>query len=354
MLIRVTGLRAVVVHLPIDPPIAIGGGEWICSADCVLTFLDTDEGLTGEGLVFTFNGRHLRRIHEMILRLEDLVIGIDPTTSNSPGIEGLSLVGAAAIDTAMWDLRGKAAGLNVAHLIGACRQSLPAYASGGLWQQSTIDELQRVADAFVADGFRAVKMRIGSGNPRETVTRVQAVREAIGPDVALMVDAYQQLTANQAIRLGRMLEPLNLTWFEEPVSCHDHNGEAEIRRALDIRLASGESLSGPRGILGLLQADAVDIAMPDLQRMGGPTGLLKAGQMCEEFDTLCSPHLFTEMSLSLTATLPSACYLECMPWFGRIYREQIELDGDGNAVVPDRPGWGFSFDPDQVRRYTAA
>jgi L-alanine-DL-glutamate epimerase-like enolase superfamily enzyme len=213
--------------------------------------------------------------------------------------------------------------------------------------------LQREADALVAKGCRAVKMRIGTGDPRETVSRVQAVREAIGPDVALMVDAYQQLTVQQAIRVGHMLEGLNLTWFEEPVICHDHSAEAEIRRALNIPLASGESLYGLRGIRDLLQADAVDVAMPDLQRIGGPTELLKAGRLCEEFDTLCSPHLFTEMSLSLTATLPSACYLEYMPWFERIYRERIELDGDGNAIVPERPGWGFSLDHDQIRRYTA-
>lgn len=358
-------MRTVAVNLPIDPPIGTGAQGSIRSAGCVLTFLDTDEGLTGEGLAFTLNNRRLSVIHEMIRQLNDLVVGLDPLMGGSLnvrawqdlnflGYEGVSIVGVAAIDMALWDLRGKAAGLNVGHLIGACRPSVPTYASGGLWQHYTIDELQREAAALVETGFRAIKTRIGPGDPREAVTRVQAVRDAVGPEVAVMVDAYQQLTVKEAIRVGRMLEPLNLTWFEEPVICHDHDGEAEIRRALDTPIASGESLYTHRGILGLLQAGAVDVAMPDLQRMGGPTELLKAGHLCEAFHTPCSPHLFTEMSLSLAAALPSCYYLEYMPWFEAIYRERIELDSDGNSVVPDRPGWGFSFDPEQVRRYSAS
>ncbi|OJZ76116.1 hypothetical protein BRW65_01395 [Mycobacterium paraffinicum] len=361
---KVTGLRTTIVRLPIDPAIGLGGQGSIRSADCVLTFIDTDEGLTGEGLVFTLNNRGLTVIHAMVRQLSDLVVGLDPLMSGSLNAragqdvnflgKGVATIGVAAIDMALWDLRGKAAGLNVAHLIGACRASVPTYASGGLWQHLTIDELQQEANALVAKGFRAVKTRIGAADPHETVTRVRAVREAIGPSIALMVDAYQQLTVTQAIRIGRMLEGMNLTWFEEPVLCHDHTGEAEIRRALDTPLASGESVFTHRGILELLQAGAVDVAMPDLQRMGGPTGLLKAGQLCEAFCTPCSPHLFTEMSLALLAAMPSGYFLEYMPWFEAIYRERIQLDSDGNSVVTDRPGWGFSFDPEQVRRYCAS
>ena len=141
---KITRLRTQVVHLPINPPILTSIMGSIKSADCVLTFLDTDEGLTGEGLVFSINNRRLGVIHQMIRDLEDLVVGLDPLLGGSLnakawkdlnflGYEGVSIVGLAAIDNALWDLRGKAAGLNVAHLIGACRSSVPTYASGGLW-----------------------------------------------------------------------------------------------------------------------------------------------------------------------------------------------------------------------------
>jgi L-alanine-DL-glutamate epimerase-like enolase superfamily enzyme len=361
---KITALRTQVVHLPITPPIQSSIMGALRSADCVLTFLDTDQGLTGEGLVMTINNRRLGVIHEMIRNLEDLVIGLDPRFGGSLnarawkelnflGYEGVSIIGLAALDNALWDLRGKAAGLNVAHLLGACRAAVPTYASGGLWLGSTLDELQREARGFVERGYRAMKTRVGPGDPEKMVARVAAVREAVGPDIGLMVDANQQMTVKQAIRIGRMLEELNLTWFEEPVICHDHEGEAQVAAALDTPIASGETVYTHRGILTMLEARAADILMPDLQRMGGPSEFLKAGHLCEAFHIPCASHLFPEMSLALLAALPGGHYLEHMPWFEPIYRERLELDANGDAMVPDRPGWGFSFDPDAIRRFAA-
>jgi L-alanine-DL-glutamate epimerase-like enolase superfamily enzyme len=359
---KITRLRTQVVHLPINPPILTAILGSIRSADCVLTFLDTDEGITGEGLVMSINNRRLGVIHEMIRNLEDLVVGLDPRFGgtlnakawkdlNFLGYEGVSIVGLAATDNALWDLRGKAAGLNVAHLIGACRPAVPTYASGGLWLGSSIDDLQKEAAGFVARGFRAMKTRVGPADPERMVERVAAVREAVGPDIHLMVDANQQMSVKQAIRIGRMMEELNLTWFEEPVICHDHEGEARIAAALDTPIASGETVYTHRGILRMLDARSADVLMPDLQRMGGPTEFLKAGHLCEAYHIPCASHLFPEMSLPLLAALPGGYYLEHMPWFEAIYRERIELDTAGHAIVPDRPGWGFSFDPEAIRKH---
>ena len=360
---KITRLRTQVVHLPIDPPIPTAILGSLRSADCVLTFLDTDEGLTGEGLVLSINNRRLSVIHEMIRQLEDLVIGMDPRLGGSLnarawkelnflGYEGVSIVGLAAIDNALWDLRGKAAGLNVAHLIGACRPAQPTYASGGLWLGSSIDDLQMEAAGFVERGFKAMKTRVGPTDPEKMVERVAAVREAIGPDIGLMVDANQQMSVKQAIRIGRMMEEFNLTWFEEPVICHDHEGEAQIAAALDTPIASGETVYTHRGILQMLEARSADVLMPDLQRMGGPTEFLKAGHLCEAYHIPCASHLFSEMSLALLASLPGGYYLEHMPWFESLYKERIELDANGHAVVPDRPGWGFSFDPEAIVRFS--
>jgi L-alanine-DL-glutamate epimerase-like enolase superfamily enzyme len=359
---KITRLRTQVVHLPINPPILTAILGSIRSADCVLTFLDTDEGITGEGLVMSINNRRLGVIHEMIRNLEDLVVGLDPRFGgtlnakawkdlNFLGYEGVSIVGLAATDNALWDLRGKAAGLNVAHLIGACRPAVPTYAFGGLWLGSSIDDLQKEAAGFVARGFRAMKTRVGPADPERMVERVAAVREAVGPDIHLMVDANQQMSVKQAIRIGRMMEELNLTWFEEPVICHDHEGEARIAAALDTPIASGETVYTHRGILRMLDARSADVLMPDLQRMGGPTEFLKAGHLCEAYHIPCASHLFPEMSLPLLAALPGGYYLEHMPWFEAIYRERIELDTAGHAIVPDRPGWGFSFDPEAIRKH---
>jgi L-alanine-DL-glutamate epimerase-like enolase superfamily enzyme len=360
---KITRLRTVVVDLPIKPPI-VSAIFAIHSTSCILCFLETDEGLVGEGLVHAINGLRVKVLHEMAQSLEQLVLGLDPTLGGSfnarawkelnfLGYEGVTIQAMAGIDLALWDLRGKAAGLNVSRLIGAVRQEVPAYASGGLWLSSSIDELQREAADFVAAGFRAVKTRVGQGQPEAMVARVRAVREAIGPDIGLMVDANQQLSVPEAIRLGRMLEPLNLTWFEEPVICYNHEGEAAVSEALDTPIASGETVHTHRGVLRMLQARAADILMPDVQRMGGPTEFLKAGALCEAFNTPISSHLFPEFSLPLLAALPNALYLEHMPWFEPLYGQKLVLDREGKAIVPVAPGWGVNFDPAAIAHHKA-
>ena len=216
----------------------------------------------------------------MVLSLEPLVLGLDPTLGGSVnarawkelnflGYEGVTIQALAGIDMALWDLRGKAAELNVSRFIGGVREAAPVYASGGLWLSSSIDELQREASDFIAAGFRTVKMRVAPGKAEAMVARVRAVREAIGPEIGLMVDANQQLSVSEAIHLGRALEPFNLTWFEEPVICHNHEGEAAVAATLDTPIASGETVHTHRGVLRMLQARAADILMPDIQRMGG-------------------------------------------------------------------------------------
>jgi L-alanine-DL-glutamate epimerase-like enolase superfamily enzyme len=358
---QIIRLRTEVVQIPFDPPIAAAIFA-LNSIDAVLTFLETDAGIVGEGIVFTVNNRRLKVIHEMICSLEPLIIGLDPALGGSVnarawrelnfvGYEGVSILGLAGIDMALWDLRAKAASLNVAAMLGACRTAVPTYASGGLWLGHTADALQAEAADFVARGFRAMKIRLGKPDPREDVARVAALRAAVGPDIALMADANQQLSVSEAIRLGRMLEEFNLTWFEEPVICHDHAGEAAVAAALDTPIASGETVWTHRGVKRMLDARAADIMMPDLERMGGPTEFIKAGHLCEAFNVPLASHLFTEMSLPLLAAAANCAWLEHMPWFEPLYGATIPLDADGRAVVSNKPGWGYSLDPTAIRRF---
>lgn len=358
---KITRLRTEIVHMPFAPPIGSALGA-LRSSDCVAVFLESDARLVGEGLVFTLNGNRLKLLHEMVLSLEPLVIGLDPELSGSfalqawrdvgfIGHKGVSIIGLAGVEEALWDMRAKAAGLNLSRLLGACRTAVPVYHSGGLWYDRSIDQLQREAGDFVTQGWRGMKMRLGKPDPKEDVARVRAVREAIGPDVALMVDSNQRWTVTEAIRLGRMLEEFSLAWYEEPVAYHDHDGEARIAAALDTPVASGETEYTSRGMFEMLRLKSADILMPDLQRMGGPSGFLKAAHLAEAFDTPVASHLFPEMNLALLAAVPNAMFLEYMPWCELLYAERIALDAAGCAIVPDRPGWGFAFDPAAIARY---
>ncbi|CAN5692705.1 mandelate racemase/muconate lactonizing enzyme family protein [soil metagenome] len=353
---KITRLRTSVASIPFDPPIDIGTGV-LRSSGCVMVFLETDQGVVGEGLVSSLNGQGLPMIDAIVHSMEPHVLGLDPTLSGAFSIKagaqarafghaGISIVALAAIENALWDLRAKLLGVNVSRLIGACRTSVPCYQSDELWIALTIDELQRSAAKQVDKGFRAMKMRLKGTT--EDVARVRAVREAIGPDVALMADLNQKLRVPAAIRLGRDLEEFKLAWIEEPVAFHNHAGEAQVAAALDTPIASGESVYTSKGVREMLQLGSVDVLMPDLQRMGGPGEFIKAAHLAEAFDIPVSGHLFPEMSLALMASLPNAAIVEVMPWASPLYKEKIELNDKGEAIVPDRAGWGFSLDPKAI------
>lgn len=359
---KITKLRRRAISVPL--PKAIPSAKIIMrSIDCVLVYLDTDEGLTGEGLVFTLNGTRLKVLDEMIASLEPLVVGLEPEQGAAffarawneigfLGRTGVAVIGLSAIDMALWDLRGKAANLNVSRLVGSLRETLPVYRSNGLRLNTGIDDLQTEAAGFVSQGFRAVKMSLGNAKTADDVARVKAVREAIGPDIQLMSDCNQQFNAAQAIRLGRAIEQYNLAWIEEPVPSHDHAAEAQVAAALDTPIASGENEYTHTGMLDMLRQKSADILMPDMQRMGGPTEMIKVAHLCDAFKIPISPHLFCEMTLSLAAALPGVMIGEYIHWFEPLYSTRIQLDDKGHAIVPkDVPGWGMSFDPAAVERF---
>ena len=354
---KIKDVRTVMVNVPSE--------KWVIKPDirslsCVLVFVDTDEGITGESLVFTFEKKHLDVLNSMVLSLKTTVVGEDLRYTGRIwqrmwqeirffGQKGIAVFGLSAIDRACWDAVGKAAGQPLYKLLGAYRDEVPAYASG-LWLPRSIEELVNDAKDFAREGFRAIKMRIGKPRIEEDVERVRAVRQAIGPGVALMVDANKRLTVEHAIRLGRRLEEFNLTWFEEPVPASDLEGSARVAAALDVPIASGESEYTRYGFREMLEKKAADVLMPDLARVGGITEFLKVAHMAEAWDVPVTPHIFPEESMQMVGTIPNGIYVECMPWFSPLYREKIELK-EGKIVLPQRPGLGFTFDPGAVERY---
>ncbi|MPZ58048.1 MAG: mandelate racemase/muconate lactonizing enzyme family protein [Rhizobiales bacterium] len=361
---KITRLRTALVQIPFDPPIGLGGPAVLRASGLVLVFVESDQGVIGEGLVFTFNGHRLGVLDQMVRSFEPLLVGIDPRHSGAfvthawndlrtHGSGGIAAQCLAGVECALWDLRGKLLGVNISSMLGACRTLIPAYQSSELWASLSLDALQRSAADQMSAGYRAMKMRL-IGNIPKDIARVRAVREAIGPDVPLMADANQKLTVPQALRLGRMLEEFNLTWFEEPVAAHNHAGEAEVAAALDTPIASGESVYTSRGAMEMLQQHACDVLMPDLLRMGGPSEFMKAAAFAEAFNIPVSNHTYPEMSIGLLAAIPNVNFLECMPWVSAVYQQKIEIDGHGRALVPDRPGWGFDFDPAVIKRYSVA
>ena len=354
---KVTGIetRPVVVTLPKPIGSALGMMDRM---GVVLVTVRTDEGVSGENLIFTLNDRRTKVLRQMVDDLADVIVGFDAghiagfwarawTSINFLGHKGVPVVGISAIDGALWDAAGKAAGLPLYRMLGGAKTRVPAYHSGGLWLSLSTAELVEEAGRFAAEGFRAMKMRLGSADPADDIARVRAVREAIGPGIKLMADANQGLNEAQAIRLGRRLEEFDLTWFEEPLPAWDLEGLARVSAALDTPIASGETEYTRYGFRRMLELRSADILMPDMQRVGGVSEFMRVGHMAEAHDVAVSSHLFPETSVQVLGALSNSSFLEFMPWFSALYRERLEFDG-GDVLVPERPGWGFTFDAEVI------
>lgn len=357
---KITGFKTRLVEVPFERPIATAIHQ-MHSVGCVLLELETDQGLVGESYVFTLNGVRLKALHEMLLGFADLVEGRDPhcvgaigqamwDEMNPIGHKGFSIAALTAVDTACWDLIGKAAGQPLHRLFGACRDRVRTYASGGLWLSQSIDECVEEAAGFIDAGFRALKIRVGKANPDEDVERVRALRAAVGADIELLADANQGLSVKQALRLGRKLEEFNLGWLEEPVPYQDLRGCAEVRAALDTSIAAGETEYTRYGMRDILEARAVDVLMPDLQRIGGLSEMRRACALAAAQDIPVSTHLFTEHSLCIAGAEPNCISVEHMPWYAPLFNEPMQIR-DGFIEIPQRAGTGFSFNQDAIRHF---
>jgi L-alanine-DL-glutamate epimerase-like enolase superfamily enzyme len=358
-MMKVTAVETRPVLVKLDTPIGSALGQ-IHSFGCILITIRTDAGISGENLIFTLNGKRTKVLRQMVDELADLIVGRDAghiadfwarawKDINFLGHKGVPVAGISALDGALWDALGKASHLPLYRLLGGAKTTVPAYQSSGLWLSATTAELVNEAGRFIAQGFKAMKMRLGSIDPNTDIARVRAVREAIGPGIKLMADANQGLNEAQAIRLGRMLEEFDLTWFEEPLPAWDLEGLARVSAALDTPIASGETKYTRYGFRRMLELRSADILMPDLQRVGGVSEFMRVGHMAESHDVPVSSHLFPETSIQVLGALSNAIYLEYMPWFSKLYHEELEFK-DGNAVVPERPGWGFTFNQEYVKR----
>jgi L-alanine-DL-glutamate epimerase-like enolase superfamily enzyme len=360
--VKVTRVETREVVLTMDPPIGSALGQ-LHSFGCIAVFVHCDDGTIGENLIFALNNRRTRVLRAMVEELADLVIGQDAgliagfwarawKDINFLGHKGVPVVGISAIDGALWDALGKRLNMPLHRLLGGAKTSVPAYHSGGLWLSRSEKDLVAEAERFAADGWRAMKMRLGSPDPQTDLARVRAVRKAIGPHIKLMADANQGLTEAEAIRLGRGLEEFDLFWFEEPLPAYDVEGLARVAAALDTPIASGETDYTRYGFRTMLELRTADILMPDLQRVGGVSEFMKVGHMAQSHDIAVSSHLFPETSLAVLGALSNSIFLEYMPWFSELYREKIEFR-DGHALVPERPGWGFTFDLDRIAHLEA-
>jgi L-alanine-DL-glutamate epimerase-like enolase superfamily enzyme len=266
------------------------------------------------------------------------------------GRSGASTQAIAAIDVALWDLKAKRAGLPLAKLLGAHRDSVRCYNTSGGFLHETVEQVKENATRTLEQGIGGIKIKVGLPDSAEDLRRVRAVREHIGDAVPLMVDANQQWDRPTAMRVSRRLEEFDLVWIEEPLDAYDAEGHASLARSLDTAIATGEMLTSVAEHAELIRQGSVDILQPDAPRVGGITQFLKLAALAEHRNLGLAPHFAMEIHVHLAAAYPIEPWVEHFDWLHPLFAERLETR-DGRMHLSDRPGLGVTL-TEQVRAWT--
>jgi mandelate racemase len=258
----------------------------------------------------------------------------------------------SGVDMAAWDALARAASVPLVRLLGGAPKPVRAYLGNG-FGVLPVAEIGGEGPRLAAEGFGAIKVRLGRPSLAEDVAALRAARRSLPDEVRLMADFNQSLTVREAIVRGRALDDEGLSWIEEPVRADDFPGCAQVTAAVRTPIQLGENFSGPLELHAAASAGAGDLLMADVQQLGGVTGWLRAAAVAHAFGRELSSHLFQEVSAHLLAVSPTADWLEYMPLADPVLREPL-APARGMVTAPERPGTGVEWDEDAVRRYAVA
>jgi mandelate racemase len=336
------------VKVPMPEPHRTASGV-ITESPLVLVDLETTQGLMGHSFVFTYTAAALQPVTALVENLETLVKGrrLEPAALSRAllarfrllGTHGLVGMAISAIDMAAWDALARARGLPLCELLGAAQRPTPAY--GGIGYDGE-RESARAAEAWAKRGFRGVKAKIGYPTVEEDLAVIRAIRAAVGPGLAVMVDYNQSLSVDEARRRLERLDGEGLAWVEEPVIAEDYAGMASVARAARTPIQAGENWWGPLEFAKAAQAGATDLLMPDVMKTFGVTGWMEIAKLAEAKRLPVSCHLFCEVSAQLLAATPTAQWLEFADWWSPVQAHPLEIR-DGMAIPSSRPGSGVEW-----------
>jgi L-alanine-DL-glutamate epimerase-like enolase superfamily enzyme len=387
---KIADIRTIALSCRCDPPYASAAGVQSQRA-ALLVEIETDSGIVGIGEAGIGGGVTAGVIEKV---LAPLLRGEDPlliehlwqkmfARTRQYGRRGLVMQAISGIDIALWDIAGKIAKMPLYRLLGASRDRVEAYASGGFYQEDkSAADLAGEAESYRARGFKGMKMKIGRNpstgthlrqligqaefcevEPSEDLARVAAVRQALGPNSKLMVDVNCAWSPDFAIEMGRAMEAQKLYWIEEPVATDDIDGSARVADALATPIAGYETEMGLYGFRQLIDRGAVDIVQPDIAWSGGFSEGRRIAAYAQAHHKMVAPHAFAGAvllvaSLHFAAAIPNAMLLE---WDqnpnalrDELLKEPLRLENDGTVRSPERPGLGIELDRAAVERYRIA
>lgn len=362
---RITWIRLSSCYLPLATPISdakVLTGRQKPMTEIAMLFAEVETKDGHRGLGFSYSKRaggpgqfaHAKEVAPALL-------GEDPSdiarlwtklcwAGASVGRSGMGVQAIGAFDVALYDLKARRAGLSLAKLLGAQRDSVRCYNTSGGFLHTPIDQLKVNAAASIERGIGGIKLKVGQPDGKIDIQRVEAVRQHLGDHVPIMVDANQQWDRPTAQRMCRIFEQFNLVWIEEPLDAYDHEGHAALAATFDTPIATGEMLTSAAEHGDLIRHRAADYLMPDAPRVGGITPFLKIAAQAEHAGLMLGPHFAMELHVHLGAIYPTEPWVEHFDWLEPLFNERLEIAG-GRMLVPTRPGMGLSLS-EQARSWT--
>src|ERR671921_202155 len=354
--LTICGLRARAVNVPTERPVQTSAGE-IRTALLVLIDLETEEGTTGRAYVRSYSTFAVDPLRQLVENLGATLDGaaLAPLEIERKlqgmfrllGPQGLTGIAASGIDMAAWDTLARAHDLPLVELLGGGKKRVPAYGSlRTMHRESVVEEARELASL----GFDGYKVKIGHGDVRADLEAIFALRSVIGDDAKLAVDYNQSLSVTGALERVRILDDEGLYWIEEPTRADDFVGHARIANEARTPICIGENWWGPHDLQKSLEAGACDYGMPDVMKIGGVTGWVRAAALAEPSGLPLTSHVFPEVSAHLLAASPTAHRLEYLDHAGPILEKPIRIE-EGQVCVPEGPGIGIEWDERAVERF---
>lgn len=360
---RISAARAYLVDIPVETP-RTDAVQAFLKQETIFVHVTTEDGLEGVGYSYTIGTGGTAILALLRDYLLDQLVGLDAdrieqvwnqvyysTRATTTG--AITSLAMAAIDTALWDLRGRKTGMPLWKLAGGADNKVPLYDTEGGWLHISTDDLVAGAVSSKEKGWPGVKLKIGKPDPLEDVDRLQAVREAVGPAMHIMVDANQSMTLAQAVQRSQLLEPVGLFWLEEPMPADYVLEHGRLAQQTTIPVAVGESIYSAAIFQQYLQQGGAGIVQVDVARVGGITPWLKVAHLAETYNVSVCPHFLMELHVSLAAAVPNGHYVEHIPQLTAVTTDGLTID-NGYAQAPEAPGLGIPWDFEAIERMVVA
>jgi len=349
-------IRARPVVLKLERPV-VARIATITDWPLILIDLTTDEGIVGRSYLEPYTAKAMRYLIPALHDFGAMLVGRRVTpielydlarkSLHFVGYQGLSMIAVSGLDMAAWDALAKATGMPLCVLLGGSGGPVKAYNSNGLWLKQPEAMAAEAIELRDEGGFTGLKLRLGRERIRDDLATLEAVRDAVGEDMHLMVDFNQGLHLGEALQRCHMIDDLGLAWIEEPIVYDNLDGYTQLAAELKTPIQIGENFYGPRDLHKALQSKACDYVMPDFMRIGGVTGWLRAAAIAGTAGVPMSTHLYPEVAAHMMRVSETAHWLEWQDWADPILQKPYDIK-DGLLHIPDVPGIGLEWNEDAV------